>query len=80
MNNIHMECSKCGGDMEAGQVMAPVRNLFDMILHPNLTEWYAGEGNSDKAQRKTFHYSLPLQKMWLLGKLRNMKYLHYCSK
>lgn len=47
MDDKPMECSKCGGDMQAGQILSPMRNALGMVLSPNLAEWYAGEMRSD---------------------------------
>ena len=43
MDDKHIECSKCGGDMQPGQILSPMRNTLGMVLSPNLAEWYAGK-------------------------------------
>ena len=47
MDDKHIECSKCGGDMQAGHVMSPSRNGLGMVLNPNLAEWHAGKAEPD---------------------------------
>ena len=52
MEDKHIECSKCGGDMEIGQVMSPMRNMFGMLLSPNLAEWFAGKTGQGTSKEK----------------------------
>jgi len=53
MDDKHIECSKCGGDMQAGQIMSPARNMLGMVLSPNLAEWYEGKARPDFWTRYT---------------------------
>jgi DNA-directed RNA polymerase subunit RPC12/RpoP len=43
MHGSELRCTKCGAEMERGFIKAPVKNIFGMELHRNLTEWFAGE-------------------------------------
>ena len=39
-------CGKCGGEQEAGCLMAPAYSLVGVLIHPNQAHWYAGQPTS----------------------------------